>query len=408
MSRLLPPLRLVGATILRDGALQARSIAIEDGRITRGPLPEIDLTGYLVLPGMVDLHGSSFARHLVPRTAAQFDPVTALAATDREAAANGVTTAYLAQGWSWQGGLRGPDFAETLMAALRRYRGQSLTDLRISLECETHMVDTAARLMAAMRTYNVGRLVFRNTLDDTLEQLRERHMYGSDLLSLDEGSAQELRLRLRRAQERSKEVPRHLCRLAETFDEMGVIYGSNGDFDGEARESYAMIGAKQCEFPRSRRAAAAAKAMGDPVILSAPGTTHPKAQHSALSTTDLICENTCDALASDYYYPSLLAAVWMLIDQHQMSLPAAWALVSERPAQIMRLPDRGTLSPGRRADLVILHEATRRIEATIAGGRLTYMAGEAGARFMGHTVDSANRSIRQQTAQSALPYFQQN
>ena len=37
MTRFLPPLRLVGATILRDGAMQSRSIAIADGRITRGP-----------------------------------------------------------------------------------------------------------------------------------------------------------------------------------------------------------------------------------------------------------------------------------------------------------------------------------------------------------------------------------
>ncbi|NVO28531.1 alpha-D-ribose 1-methylphosphonate 5-triphosphate diphosphatase [Donghicola sp. C2-DW-16] len=408
MSRLLPPLRLVGATILRDGALQARSIAIEDGRITRGPLPEIDLTGYLVLPGMVDLHGSSFTRHLAPRPAAQFDPMTALAATDREAAANGVTTAYLSQGWSWQGGLRGPDFAETLMSALRRYRAQALTDLRMSLECETHMVDTAARLMAAVRSYDVGRLVFHNTLDDTLEHLRERQMHGGDPLSVDEGSAQEYRLRLRRAQERSKEVPRHLCRLAEAFDDMGVIYGSNGDLDGETRESYAMIGAKQCEFPRSRRAAAAAKAMGDPVILSAPDTTHPKGQFSALSTIDLIKENTCDALASDYYYPSMLHAVWMLVDMHGMSLPAAWSLVSERPAQIMRLPDRGTLTQGRRADLVILHEQTRRIEATIVGGRLAYMAGEAGARFLGHTPEETAFAVRPSRSQASLPQIQRN
>ena len=64
-----PPssLRLTGATVLRDGALQQRSVAFEDGRISKGPLPEVDLSGYLVLPGIVDLHGSAFERHLAPR-----------------------------------------------------------------------------------------------------------------------------------------------------------------------------------------------------------------------------------------------------------------------------------------------------------------------------------------------------
>ncbi len=408
MTRFLPPLRLVGATILRDGALQSRSIAIEDGRITRGPLPEIDLTGYYVLPGMIDLHGSAFARHLAPRPAAQFDPVTALNCTDREAAANGVTTAFLSQGWSWHGGLRGPDFAETIMAALYRYRLNALIDMRMSLECETHMVDTAARLIAAIRRYDVDYVVFRNSLDDTLELLREGNLVSGELAALDEAGTESFRARLRRAQERSREVPRHLCRLAEVFDEMGVLYGSSGDQDGETRETYAMIGAKLCEFPRARRSAAAAKAMGDPVILSASSAMRPGSQRSGVSVMELVREGTCDALATDYYYPSMLSAVWNIVDTCEMSLPAAWALVSQRPAEIMRMPDRGTLAVGRRADLVIINQETRQIEATIAGGRLAYLSGEAGARFLGQSVDPQTAYIPAENLMTPMPRTQRN
>lgn len=387
MTRFLPPLRLVGATTLRDGALQSRSVAIADGRITRGPLPEVDLTGYYVLPGMIDLHGSAFGRHLAPQPTAQFDPMTALASTDREAAANGVTTAYLSHGWSWHGGLHGPDFAETFMAAHQLYRSAALTDIRIALQCETHMVDTAARLMAAVRRYGVGYVVFQNTIEDMLETLRDETLMSGELIALDAAGVQEFRQRLRRAQERSYEVPRHLCRLAEVFDEMGVLYGSSGDLDGETRETYAMIGAKICEFPRSRRSAAAAKAMGDPVVLSASSAFHSGPQKSRVAAMELVKQQTCDALASDFYYPSLLKAVWLLVDNHGVSLPTAWSLVSERPAEIIRLPDRGTIAMGRRADLVIINEETRLIEATIVGGRLAFLAGEAGARFLGHSAE---------------------
>ena len=59
-------LRLTGATVLRDGAMQARSVAIQDGRISKGPLPEVDLRGYFILPGIIDLHGDAFERHLTP------------------------------------------------------------------------------------------------------------------------------------------------------------------------------------------------------------------------------------------------------------------------------------------------------------------------------------------------------
>jgi len=51
MSILLAPLRLTGAQILRDGAMQQRAISLADGWVTRGPLPEVDLSGYLILPG---------------------------------------------------------------------------------------------------------------------------------------------------------------------------------------------------------------------------------------------------------------------------------------------------------------------------------------------------------------------
>jgi alpha-D-ribose 1-methylphosphonate 5-triphosphate diphosphatase len=48
----------------------------------------------------------------------------------------------------------------------------------------------------------------------------------------------------------------------------------------------------------------------------------------------------------------------------------------------MGLTDRGTLAEGTRADLVVIARATRRIGATIAGGRISYLTGEVAARFL--------------------------
>ena len=55
----LPPLRLTGGLALRDGALQARSVALAGGRFVRAPLPEVAVPGCLILPGIVDLHGGA-------------------------------------------------------------------------------------------------------------------------------------------------------------------------------------------------------------------------------------------------------------------------------------------------------------------------------------------------------------
>ena len=43
----------------------------------------------------------------------------------------------------------------------------------------------------------------------------------------------------------------------------------------------------------------------------------------------------------------------------------------------------GSLSPGKRADLVVLDAKTRHICATLSGGRISYLSGEAARRFIG-------------------------
>jgi len=381
MTAVLPALRLTGAEILRDGEMQRRSVALAEGRITRGPLPEVDLSGYLILPGIVDLHGDAFERHIAPRPSAPFPLETGLRATDRDAAANGVTTAWMAQSWSWEGGFRGPDMALRLMQALAEYRPRALTDLRIQIRCETHTPETAHRLLDAVRDHGIDYVVFNNHLDEGLALSASRPAEFAGWAMRNGLTAEELLDLIRAARARAREVPRHLCRLAEAFDALGVSYGSHDDPDGETRETFSMIGAKICEFPTSRSAAALARAVGDPVLMGAPNVVRGGSQAGNIRALDLIRDGLCDALVSDYYYPALAQAAFRLVDEDILPLPAAWAMISERPAEILRLPDRGRLDPGRRADLVVIHAETRAIEATIAGGRITHLAGEAARRF---------------------------
>ncbi len=379
---LLPPLRLVGAQILRDGEMQRRSLAISGGRITKGPLPEVDMAGFYLMPGIIDLHGDAFERHIAPRPSAPFDLVQGLASADREAAANGVTTAFFAQSWSWEGGPRGPDYAERVMGALDAYRPRALTDIRLQVRAETHLVDAGARLIAAVERHRIGYVVFNNHLSEAVEiNARDPQNFAMWARKLGRTADEHLEA-VQAAAARAREVPRHLCTLAEAFDRLGVLYGSHDDPDGETRERFSMIGARIAEFPTARKAAAAAKAMNDPVLMGAPNVVRGGSQAGNIAATDLIASGLCDALVSDYYYPALVQAVWTLVDRGLASLPKAWAMISARPAEILRMPDRGVLDFGRRADVTVVNAATRQVEATISGGRLTYLAGEAGRRFM--------------------------
>lgn len=386
MPSFLPPLRLTGAEILRDGELQRRSIGIAEGRITRGPLPEVNLSGYLILPGIIDLHGDSFERQVSPRPSAPFPLRAGLAATDREAAAHGLTTAYLAQGWSWEGGHRSPDHAEALAEALAAYRPDSLIDLRLQIRAETRLVSEGDRLIEAVRRHRIDYVVFNDHAEEGLTMARgdpAAFAYWARKLGV---KPEQLRERLEAVRTQARAVPRHLCSLAEAFDRMGVIYGSHDDPDGETREFYSMIGARIAEFPTSRRAAVAAHAMMSPVLLGAPNVVRGGSQAGNVSARELIAEGVCDALVSDYHLPALAMAAWALVDRGLLSLPKAWAMISSTPAEILRMTDRGRLDPGMRADLVLVNAETRVVEATIAGGRLAYLAGEAARRFLAQPV----------------------
>ena len=375
-------LRLTGAAVLHEDALQARSLSMADGRICEGPLPEVNLSGYYILPGIIDLHGDAFERHIAPRPTAPFAPQIGLANTDRDAAANGITTAWLAQSWSWEGGRRGADYAETVLQELEVYRAQMLTDLRVQIRLETHVVDDHDRVLDAIARYTIDYVIFNNHLDEALA-LCEENPARLDGWAADAGRTGEEHMKIvHAAMERGPDVPRHLCALAEAFDKRGVSYGSHDDGDGETREFYAMLGAKICEFPTSRRAAKAAHAMGDPVLLGAPNVVRGVSQSGNISARELIRDNLCDALVSDYYYPALARAAWKMVDDGALDLPHAWAMISQNPADILRLHDRGRLDVGKRADFVVVNQETRSIEATVTGGRFSYLAGDAANRFL--------------------------
>ena len=382
MTAILPPLRLTGAAILHEGEMQRRSISLADGLLAHGPLPEVDLTGFYVLPGIIDLHGDGFEHHMAPRPSAAFPMAAGLASFDREAASHGLTTAFLAQGWSWEGGSRSPDHCEAILTALQVYRPAALTDLRLQVRAETHLVRETERLIDMVRRYGVTYVVFNDHLEEGFQMSRQSPAGFAHWAGKIGKTEPDLAEAIRQAMAARGKVARSLCRLAQAFDQMGVIYGSHDDPDGETREKFRMLGASVAEFPLTHRAAAAAHAMRCPVIMGAPNVVRGKCQMGNVSATDLVAAGFCTALASDYHVPALPLSVWALIDRGILDLPKAWALISCNPAEILRLDDRGRLQPGLRADLVVIEAATRRIEATICGGRLTYLAGEAGRRFM--------------------------
>ena len=85
----------------------------------------------------------------------------------------------------------------------------------------------------------------------------------------------------------------------------------------------------------------------------------------------------CSALTSDYYYPTLLEAAYILAGRGKLSFAECWALVSRNPARAAGLADRGEIAPGRRADLILVDDsepALPRVVASYVAGQVRFAA----------------------------------
>jgi len=378
----LPALRLTGAKILRENTLSEGAISLSDGKISDGNFPEVDLRGYLVLPGIVDLHGDGFERHLQPRPNVHFDKMTGLKNTDAELAANGVTTAVLAQCWSWLGGRRSPEYASDLLQSWAVYKHKSLVDMRFQLRFETHMVDTIDALLGVIHEHGVDYLVYNNHLEDASNSQASAPLGFAGYAAEAGRSLKAHGAILEEMIGNAMKVDDSLKRLASALLALGVRTGSHDDDTASKRQYFAEIGAEICEFPTTLDAATHARALGNPILMGAPNVMRGGSQSGNVSAEALIEAGLCDALVSDYYYPALQGAAWALADRQVLPFEAAWALISAKPAAILGLQERGTLNLGVRADMVVMDAQTRRIEATIANGRLASLSSTAGARFV--------------------------
>ncbi|WP_238365801.1 alpha-D-ribose 1-methylphosphonate 5-triphosphate diphosphatase [Mesobacterium pallidum] len=371
------PLRLVGAQVWRDGRLEVGEVSVAEGLIVEGGGATIDLTGFAVLPGIVDVHGDAFERHVAPRRGAVTDMGAGLMGVEAELAANGITTAVLAQFWSWEGGMRSPDFARRLLRALQDYRSLG-TDLRVQLRIETHMMDDFAEIEAEIARFGIGYAVFNDHLphDRLAAGRKPPRLTGQALKS---GRSPEAHLALMQAlHTRSAEVPEAVSALAARLAAQGVRLGSHDDDTAAMRADWAARGCAISEFPETMEAAQAARDGEAMTIMGAPNVMRGASHAGKVSAREVIAAGLCDALASDYHYPAPLRAVMVLPG----GLAANWHLVSTGPARLLGLADRGRIAPGLRADLVVLDPGTGRVGATLADGRITCLSGIAADRFL--------------------------
>jgi alpha-D-ribose 1-methylphosphonate 5-triphosphate diphosphatase len=367
-----------GSTLLPDGHFATADILLDDGGIIAvgaesGGARVLDARGLLVLPGIVDIHGDAFERQVQPRPGVGFPVDVAVRDTDAQLLANGITTAFHGVTLSWEPGLRSAAAWAALLDAIDAARPALGCDTRIHLRWEAYNLDALDLALEDIARGRVHLLAFNDHTPSILRKIDDPVTGAkfSDRAGMSLAAFRDLAARIAAF---APDVPAARDRIAAAARQAGIPMASHDDDSIAARDMFRALGAGICEFPMAEAVGQSARAVGDWVVMGCPNVVRGGSHLGWASAATLAEAGICRVLASDYYYPAMALAPFVLAGRGALDLGAAWALVSSNPAQATGLDDRGRIAPGLRADILLVDaESGRpRVVATFAGGRVAH------------------------------------
>lgn len=397
-----------GARVILPGGVEKVSVRIEGGVITgldtaRDGARVIDVSGRILAPAIVDVHGDAFERQMMPRPGVMLPVDAAFLETDRQLGANGIATAYHALTLGWEPGLRSVETGWEVLRALERLAPRLTVENRLQLRWETFCADAMPLIEAALGGPLRPSIAFNDHTSIAVMHpdvpVQEKPFDFAPDFPVSDLASPALAARMEDRAKRSRMTPAaFVALLTSVWERRGAVQGwvetvaaqgraagapmlSHDDTQEETRAWYRARGSRLSEFPMNRRVAAFARDGGDAIVLGAPNAARGGSHLGSVGAADMIREGLCDVLASDYSYPAMLAAVARLQVDGVGHLHALWPLVSAHAAQAMGLADRGLMKPGLRADLVVLEwpeGAVPAVRQTWVAGRLAYSAEGAG------------------------------
>ena len=364
--------------VLPDRVLTEGSLRLEGERIAEvreGFVPSgMDLRGFTVVPGLVDLHGDSLERELEHRPGVRLPLELAIPSWELRQLAAGITTVYATVAfWEGAGGVREPDQGLRLAQELWGLRSALHVDLRIHARYEVSRPQGEPAVLEALRKGWVHLLSFMDHTPgqgqfhdlETYVRYMARHHGRPEAEVYDEVK----RLSTRATWE-------GLEALAAEALAKSIPLASHDDDTPDRVALMARLGVTVSEFPVRLEAAKEAKVRGMTVVMGAPNALRGGSHHGNLSALDALREGLLDALATDYLPEAALRAPFSLAAQGLLDLPLALALVTRRPALAVGLADRGALAPGLRADLVVIKESPFSVLGAFVAGKPVFVGGE--------------------------------
>jgi alpha-D-ribose 1-methylphosphonate 5-triphosphate diphosphatase len=350
---------LTNALLVLPDAIEPGTLVLRDGLIAemqpgRSHAPgAIDLDGDHLIPGVIDVHTDNLERQVQPRATARWPSRSAFLSHDAQTAAAGVTTVLDAlclgdlgfdaeRTETFLNGVKDLDF----LSATGLLKSEHFLHLRCELPAADLMplletaADHPAVRMVSLMDHSPG--VGQYADIERYRNMRARAMPMQEVEKrIDKLLTQ--RERLRGPQRRA---------LLERIAYRNLPLASHDDWREDEIAENEADGIMISEFPVSMLAAEAARRHGMQIIAGAPNLVRGGSHSGNVAAVDLVRKGLVDVFASDYVPPAMIEAVWRAAAETGISLAAAVATITDAPARMLKMADRGRIEAGRRADLV--------------------------------------------------------
>jgi len=315
-----------------------------------------DLGDDLLIPGLVDIHTDNLEKHFQPRPGAQWDPVGAALAHDGQCAAAGITTVF--DSLSLHGRKEGLDRKDALAPMIEGVDYAARHDmLRVDHLLHLRAEVTNPELIDLMEPYrHHPRLRLLSVMDHTpgQRQTADVKRFEERLVSSGHGAHEVAEMLATHTAWRDQSAaPANRAYVVAMAHKESIPLMSHDDENVDHVEESWDNGCVASEFPVSIAAARLTHERGMFNVMGAPNFVRGASHSGNLGARDCAAAGLLDVLASDYIPLSMIRAAFQLTEApFNWTIEAAIATVTDNPARIAGLSDRGAIVEGRRADLV--------------------------------------------------------
>jgi alpha-D-ribose 1-methylphosphonate 5-triphosphate diphosphatase len=348
--------KIVTPTEVVNGSVRICDQSIVEIQSGSSSIPSaVDVEGDYLLAGLIDVHTDNLERHILPRSNAEWPVMAALLAHDAQVVTAGITTVLdsLCVGTAGSG-VRNFEKVKQAIALTDvgkckgMFRSEHLLHLRVEVTNEqtpqmfAQVHEHPDLLLVSLMDHTPGQRQWPNVEAFIAMEMRDQKLTEAECRTILNVCLENQR---KYAQPNRREL---LSMLAGR----SIALASHDDSTLDHIEEACADGVTISEFPTTVLAARAAREKAMRIIAGSPNLVLGRSHSGNVAVTELARLGLLDVLSSDYVPASLLYGAFLLAQKEILPLHEALNTVTLKPAELVGLGDRGSIAPGKRADLV--------------------------------------------------------